>query len=111
MSTACKTTNTPNVVVCSEEKGVELMGMDLPQTDPYMVESEMEDDGLFGDAATANNRQAVSAPDGGDASDTADSPDAETAEARFLPGPQDPTQSQAEDHRASGHIPFRSWCS
>ena len=81
MSTACKTTNTPNVVVCSEEKGVELMGMDLPQTDPYMVESEMEDDGLFGDAATANNRQAVSAPDGGDASDTADSPDAETAEA------------------------------
>ena len=84
------------------------MGMDLPQTDPYVVESEMEDDGLFGDAARADNRQAVSAPDGDDAFDVADSPDAETAEARFLHGPQEPTQSQAEDHRASGHIPVRT---
>ena len=110
MSTACKTTNIPNVVVCSKEKGVELMGMDM-QTDPYAVESEMEDDGLFGDAAAANNHPTASAPNGDDASDVADSPDAETAEARFLPSPQEPTQSQAEDHRASGHIPFRSWCS
>ena len=86
------------------------MGIDL-QTDPYVVESEREDDGLFVDAAAADNRQAVSAPDGDSASDAADNPDAETAEARFLPGPQEPTQSQAEDHRASGHIPFRSWCS
>ena len=86
MSTACKTTETPEKVVCSEEKGVELMGVDL-QTDPYMVESEMEDDGLFGDAAAADDRRAVSALDGEDASDTADSPDAETAEAIFLPGP------------------------
>ena len=86
MSNACKTTNIPNVVVCSKEKGVELMGMDM-QTDPYAVESEMEDDGLFGDAAAANNHPAASAPDGDDASDVADSPDAETAEARFLPSP------------------------
>ena len=112
MSAASKTTKTPKEkeVVCGKEKGVELMGMDL-QTDPYVVESEREDDGLFGDAAAADDRRAVSAPDGDDASDAADSPDAETAEARFLPGPHEPTQCHAEDHRASGHIPFHSWCS
>ena len=110
MSAACKTTNTPNVVVCAKERGVELMGMEL-QTDPYAVESDGEDDGLFGDAAAADDHRAVSAPDGDDASDTADCPDAETSEASFLPGPHEPTQSQAEDHCASGHIPFRSWCS
>ena len=80
-------------------------------TDPYVVESETEDDGLFGDAAASDNRRAASAPDGDSASDAADSPDAETAEACFLPGPRELTQSQAEDHRASGHIPLRSWCS
>ena len=58
MSTACKTTETHKNVVCSEEKVVELMGVDL-QTDPYLVESEMEDDGLFGDAAGADNRRTV----------------------------------------------------
>ena len=36
--------------------------------------------------------------------------ESETVEARFLPGPPEATQSQAEDHRASGQIPFRSWC-
>ena len=110
MSAARKTTNTPNAVVCGKERGVELMGMDL-QTDPYAVESDGEDDGLFGDAAAADDHRAVSAPDGDDASDTADHPDAETAEASFLPGPHEPTQSQAEDHCPSGHIPVRSWCS
>ena len=110
MFAASKTTNAPNVVVCGKERRVELMEMDF-QTDPYAVESERDDDGLFGDAAAADDHRAVSAPDGDDASDTADRPDAETAEASFLPGPHEPTQSQAEDHCASGHIPFRSWCS
>ena len=54
MSSASKTTKTPTAVVCGKEKGVELMGMDL-QTDPYVVESEREDDGLFGDAAAADD--------------------------------------------------------
>ena len=90
MSAASKTTNTPNVVVCGKERKVELMGMDL-QTDPYAVESDGEDDGLFGDAAAADDHRAVSAPDGDDASDTADRPAAETAEASFLPGPHEPT--------------------
>ena len=99
MFAASKTTNTPNVVVCGKERGGELMGMDL-QTDPYAVESDGEDDGLFGGTAAADNHRAVSAPDGDDASDTADRPDAETAEASFVPRPHEPTQSQAEDHGA-----------
>ena len=29
---------------------------------------------------------------------------------RTLPDPGDPTPSQLEDHRANGHVPYRSWC-
>ena len=36
--------------------------------------------------------------------------DCEGASARVLPDPGEPTASQMEDHRASGHIPYRSWC-
>ena len=36
--------------------------------------------------------------------------DQEGAEARVLPDPGEPTDSQREDHRAKGHIPYRSWC-
>ena len=32
------------------------------------------------------------------------------AEARVLPDPGEPTESQREDHRACGHIPYRTWC-
>ena len=41
----------------------------------------------------------------------AEDAEAEIAEARFPPDPMEPIQSQAEDHRASRHIPFRNWCS
>ena len=34
----------------------------------------------------------------------------ETLKQRILPDPGEPTVSQREDHRASGHITFRSWC-
>ena len=34
----------------------------------------------------------------------------ETAVQQILPDPGEPTASQREDHRASGHISFRSWC-
>ena len=34
----------------------------------------------------------------------------ETLKQRILPDPGEPTASQREDHRASGHITFRSWC-
>ena len=34
----------------------------------------------------------------------------ETVKQRILPDPGEPTESQREDHRAGGHISFRSWC-
>ena len=34
----------------------------------------------------------------------------EAERARVLPDPGDPTPCQVEEHRASGHVPFRSWC-
>ena len=36
--------------------------------------------------------------------------DCEGAVARVLPDPGEPTASQIEDHRACGHVPYRSWC-
>ena len=33
-----------------------------------------------------------------------------TVKQRILPDPGEPTASQREDHRAGGHISFRSWC-
>ena len=36
--------------------------------------------------------------------------DHEGADARVLPDPGEPTDAQKEDHRAKGHIPYRSWC-
>ena len=86
------------------------MGMDL-QVDPYFVEPEGEDDDLFGDARTAVASTEAAAAEGNVEHGAAEDAEAETAEARFLPGPMEPIQSQAEDHRASGHIPFRNWCS
>ena len=40
-----------------------------------------------------------------------DDQDCEGAAARVLPDPGEPTASQIEDHRACGHIPYRTWCS
>jgi hypothetical protein len=37
--------------------------------------------------------------------------DCEGAAARVLPDLGEPTASQIEDHRAHGHVPYRSWCS
>ena len=34
----------------------------------------------------------------------------ETVKQRILPDPGEPTASQREDHRAGGHISYRSWC-
>ena len=114
--TASKTTSNINEVVFGKEKGVELLGMDLTG-DPYLVESDGEVDGdLFGDAIAARKR-----PDGESAEscELADEPaaadetlaEAELAEGRLLPSPVQPTQSHVEDHRAFGHIPYRTWCS
>ena len=40
----------------------------------------------------------------------AEDQDREGAAARILPDPGNPTTSQIEDHRAKGHIPYRTWC-
>ena len=84
--------------------------MDL-QADPYLAEPEEEADDLFGESGTAVAGVEAAAAEGSAELDAADNTETETAEARFLPGPHEPIQSQAEDHCASGHIPFRSWCS
>ena len=42
--------------------------------------------------------------------DDSESEDREGAQARVLPDPGEPTASQVEDHRANGHLPYRSWC-
>ena len=36
--------------------------------------------------------------------------DCDGADARVLPDPGEPTASQIEDHRAFGHVPYRTWC-
>ena len=85
--------------------------MDL-QVVPYFVELEGEDNDLFGNArdAAASAETAAAESDVDHRAAAADA-ETETAEARFLPGPIEPIQSQAGDHRAAGHIPFRNWCS
>ena len=107
-SPACKTTSKPDKVVNGEGKRVELMGMDF-QVDPYFVEPEGEDNDLFGNArdAAASAETAAAERDVDHRAAAADA-ETETAEARFLPGPMEPIQSQAEDHRASGHIRLRN---
>ena len=73
--------------------------------------SVTEADDLFGD------ERVVAAPAGkGSEEPEADEGDESTgegheeAQTRVLPDPGEPTASQVEDHRASGHIPYRSWC-
>ena len=65
---------------------------------------------MFADAAAAADSLAAAAAEGVDAPDAAEDAEAEIAEARFLPGLPEATQAHAEDHCASGHIPFPSWC-
>ena len=48
--------------------------------------------------------------EGQDADDDPGDEDHEAAEGKVLPDPGEPTASQVEDHRANGHIPYRSWC-
>ena len=80
------------------------------QVDPYFVEPEGEDNDLFGDArnAAASAETAAAESDVEHRAAAAADAETETAEARFLPGPMEPIQSQAEDHRVCGHIPFRN---
>ena len=115
MSTDHKTTNISLEVVFKKGTGLKLLGVDLT-IDPYMVEED--DDDLFGGGGAHGSGETdgdaiVCAPEepaeafGSDAEFEFE----EKVESRVLPRPSEPTQSQEEDHRAEGHIPFRSWCS
>ncbi len=83
---------------------------------PQQVTSEDED--LFADAPRAPEEANID--DGGDDDkfqcQSCDAPDHEGADeqdavkSRILPDPGEPTDCQREEHRASGHIPYRSWC-
>ena len=84
---------------------------------PQQVTSEDED--LFADAPRVPEETSIN--DGGDEDRFCCQPctppgDVETDEqdavmSRILPDPGEPTDGQREEHRASGHIPYRSWCS
>ena len=67
---------------------------------------------LFGDEVRDNQDMGGSAEGPGGVENTlSDGEDLEeTLVQRILPDPGEPTASQREDHRASGHITFRSWC-
>ena len=68
---------------------MELLGVYL-QVDPYFVELEGEDDGLFGDAGIAVASTEVAAAESDVEPDAAEDTEAETAEYRFLPSPTRP---------------------
>jgi hypothetical protein len=84
-----------------------------------MDEEEIEE--IFGDRATApllqpsDDAQELAA--GADAEVLDDSEGVEAAEEdlrgaahKILPDPGEPTAAEVEDHRACGHLPYRSWC-
>ena len=102
-------------MVFEKGTGVKLLGMDLT-VDPYIVEED--DDDLFGDGGIPGRGETdgdaiVCEPEepAGVLGSDAEFEFEEKIESRILPRPSEPTQSQEEDHRAEGHIPFRSWCS
>jgi hypothetical protein len=75
-------------------------------------QDEEEDLGeLFAEDRKADVPEAVDVAEGNDGEkEHPEDQDCEGAEARVLPDPGEPTASQIEDHRACGHVPYRSWC-
>ena len=69
---------------------------------------EEDDRGLFGDAV-ANAEEVIDVEDE-IAEEAGQHHDQEGAQARVLPDPGEPTESKREDHKACGHIPYRTWC-
>ena len=67
-----------------------------------------DDEGLFGDAVAAAD-EVIDVEDD-IAGEAGQHRDQEGAQARVLPDPGEPTESQREDHKACGHIPYRTWC-
>jgi hypothetical protein len=81
-------------------------------TDDGLRDKNEEDgDKFFGDEVhDAQDEGEAKDPDGVEATLSDGEELEETLKQRILPDPGEPTVSQREDHRASGHITFRSWC-
>ena len=78
-----------------------VLGMDLAD-DPYIGENDAE---LFGNPDGEDAGVPLGETSGDDAEE-----DFANVKGRVLPSPGNPTQSQDGDHRAQGHIPYRTWC-
>ena len=81
-----------------------------------LMAGDDQDDGeglgeLFADGNEGEIPEVVEANEGkDDGEEPLEGEDCEGAKARILPDPGEPTASQIEDHRACGHVPYRSWC-
>ena len=71
---------------------------------------KQDDDDLFGKEDVAAEPEVIDVEDVVDEEDGRGQELPEGAPARILPDPGDPTDAEREDHRACGHIPYRSWC-
>ena len=85
------------VLVADEVVGNEVMG-----------EIEEEGEALQEDLDKAEEPEVIDVDDG--RVECAADQEPEGADARILPDPGEPTDGQREEHRAMGHIPYRSWC-
>ena len=87
----------------------------IPSEEVLMVggEEDGEEKGLDELFADGNEEKIPDEIDGGNGTDDVEDfsrQDCEGASAHVLPDPGEPTASQIEDHRALGHVPYRSWC-
>ena len=74
-------------------------------------EDEEVGDEIFGQAVQDSQEEGEAKhPDGVEVTLSDGEDIDETVKQRILPDPGEPTASQREDHRASGHITYRSWC-
>ena len=70
-------------------------------------------DDLFSEDQDANAQSPVEAEHGVEKIILSDDEETEVEvkeTCRVLPTPGDPTDAQREEHRACGHIPYRTWC-
>ena len=69
-----------------------------------MDEEELEE--IFGESIEAPLLQPSDESEGVEAAEE----DLRGAAHKLLPDPGEPTAAEVEDHRACGHLPYRSWC-
>ena len=72
--------------------------------------SDAKSDDLFADETGVDVAKGSGSEEQAEGEPDIQDDDCEGASKRVLPDPGEPTASQMEDHRASGHIPYRSWC-